>query len=210
MLRIKICGITNVDDAQASVGFGADAIGFVFYDKSPRAVSPGTAKNIIAALPPFVSAVGVFVDETIERIREIITFTGINIVQLHGSESPDFCAGLSGRFIKAIRVKDMDDLQMLQQYHDASAFLLDTYSPESYGGTGRAFNWDIAVEAKKFGRIILAGGLNPDNIEEAVRTVRPYAVDVSSGVEGPEKGKKDHGKLRLFIGRARNAAGLSR
>jgi phosphoribosylanthranilate isomerase len=205
MLHIKICGITNVDDARAAAEFGADALGFVFCDKSPRAVKPDRVKEIIASLPPFVSTVGVFVDEAIERIREIIKFTGINIVQLHGSESPDFCAGLSGRFIKAIRVKDMDDLQTLQQYKNASAFLLDTYSPEAYGGTGQAFNWDIAVEAKKFGRIILAGGLHPDNIEDAVRTVRPYAVDVSSGIEGPEKGKKDHEKLGRFIRRARYA-----
>lgn len=205
MLRMKICGITNVEDALVAVRFGTDALGFVFHHKSPRAVEPETAKSIISSIPPFVTTVGVFVDETLERIEEIADLTGINVIQFHGSESPEFCRQVSCKFIKAIRIRDITDLSVLEQFKEASAFLLDTYSPEALGGTGKTFNWEIAVEAKKYGNIILAGGLNPGNIEEAVRIVRPYAVDVSSGVEGPEKGRKDHEKLRLFIERARKA-----
>lgn len=208
MLRIKICGITNIEDAQEAVRFGADALGFVFSGKSPRTVNPETAREIIASLPPFVTTLGVFVDETLERIEEIAALTGIDVIQFHGSESPEFCRQVSCKFIKAIRVKDITDLKILEQYNDASAILLDTYSPETSGGTGKTFNWEIAVEAKKYGNIILAGGLNPENIEEAVKTVRPYAIDVSSGIEGHEKGKKDHQKLRLFIEGAMKAASV--
>ena len=205
MLRIKICGITNREDAFAAITCGADALGFVFYAKSPRSVTPETARSIISSLPPLVTTVGVFVDDDMETLENIISYAGLDIVQLHGVESPEY-VNLSRKTIKAIRVKDLADLEILNQYKSAAAFLLDTYSPESIGGTGHVFNWEIAVEAKKLGRIILAGGLNPDNIEEAVKLVQPYAIDVASGVEGDIKGKKDHNKLRLFIERARKAS----
>jgi phosphoribosylanthranilate isomerase len=202
MVRVKICGITNLDDALAAVDFGADAIGFVFHENSPRRISHEEARNIIRKLPPFLTTVGVFVDRPPEEIERIMSYTSLDIAQLHGHESPDDCM-LSGRVIKAIRVKELSDLDPLKKYR-VSAFLLDTYTTESFGGTGQIFNWDIAVDAKQFGKIILAGGLNPDNVEKAVKRVRPYAVDVSSGVE-EEKGRKDHKKLKLFIERAKGA-----
>ncbi len=205
MLKVKICGITNIEDAFAAIECGADAIGFVFYPKSPRSVTPEIAKSIISSLPPFVTTVGVFVDEDKGYLKKIVSHTGLDIVQLHGSESPEYC-NLNKKVIKAIRIKELADLELLNQYEAASAFLLDSYSPGAIGGTGHIFNWEIAVEAKKLGRIILAGGLNPDNIEEAVKLVQPYGVDVASGVEGGTKGKKDLEKLRLFIERVRKAA----
>ncbi|MEN8263647.1 MAG: phosphoribosylanthranilate isomerase [Nitrospirota bacterium] len=204
MVKVKICGITNLEDAFASVNYGADALGFVFYSKSPRAVSPETAKSIIASLPPFVTTVGVFADEENIKVQNIALFTGLNVIQFHGSESPKECA-LKKKFIKAIRIKDRTDLKHLTQYKKSSAFLLDTYSPSEIGGTGLVFNWDIAVEAKKYGKIILAGGLNPENIGEAIKLVQPYGVDVSSGVEGSEKGRKDHQKVKLFLESAQKA-----
>jgi phosphoribosylanthranilate isomerase len=205
MLRVKICGITNIEDALAAIACGADALGFIFYPESPRSVTPEVARAIISTLPPFISTVGVFVDKDIETLKTIVSETGLDVVQLHGSEPPEYC-NLDKKTIKAIRVKDISDLDLLNQYKAASAFLLDTYSPDTIGGTGHVFNWEIALEAKRLGRIILAGGLTPDNIEEAVKLVQPYGIDVASGVEGSEKGKKDHHKLRLFIEKARKAA----
>ncbi len=205
MLRVKICGITNVDDAYAAIEYGADAIGFVFYAKSPRAVTPDTAKPIISRLPPLISTIGVFVDEYMATIEQIVSFAGLDLIQLHGSEPPEYCIS-DKKILKAVRVKDIADIAPLKLYKTVSAFLLDTYSPHAHGGTGEIFNWEIAVEAKKSGRIILAGGLTPDNIEEAVSIVQPYGVDVSSGVEGSEKGLKDHKKLKLFIERAKKAS----
>ena len=204
MLKIKICGITNKADAHASVEYGADALGFVFYTKSPRSVDQERVKEIIVSLPPGITTVGVFVDEEQDRIKQIISYTGLDVIQLHGSESPEDCK-IHNKVFKAIRVKDLSDLDQLAKY-DVSAFLLDTYSPDEYGGTGKIFNWDIAVEAKKYGNIILAGGLNPDNIEAALKHVKPYGIDVSSGVEGSTKGIKDHSKLKLFIEGVRKAA----
>ena len=204
MVRIKICGITNTEDAIHAINFGADAIGFVFHKKSPRAVNTETVRAIIADIPPFISTVGVFVDESKSKIEKIVRDTGLDLVQLHGSEPPDAC-NMSKKVIKAIRVKELTDLEPLNRYQ-VSAFLLDTYSPHAIGGTGQIFNWDIAVEAKNFGRIILAGGLTPDNVEEAVQWVQPYGIDVSTGVEGDRKGRKDRNKLKLFIETARNAS----
>jgi phosphoribosylanthranilate isomerase len=204
MIRIKICGITNSEDAMAAADYGADALGFVFHQRSPRNISPETAKMIISELPPYVTAVGVFVDEKPVNIENIVRFSGLDIIQLHGSESPEMCS-MSKKVVKAVRVKDLTSLEPLKKYK-VSAFLLDTYSPRATGGTGRAFNWDIAVEAKKIGRIILAGGLTPENVEEAIRWVKPFAVDVSTGVEGSKKGKKDLKKLQHFIERARKAS----
>jgi len=203
-LKVKICGITNLEDALFATGCGADALGFIFYPKSPRSITPEKAAAIIAKLPPFITTVGVFVNEEQRRIREILEKTGLKALQLHGEEPPEAC-GIWTPVIKSFRVSDFVDLKLLEQYRNASAFLLDTFSKTEYGGTGRIFNWDIAVEAKALGRIILAGGLTPENIEEAVRRVRPYAVDVSSGVEA-EKGKKDFIKVKEFIGKARAAA----
>lgn len=201
-VKVKICGITNVDDAMAAVDFGADALGFVFYHGSPRYISPDDAAEIAGKLPPFIASVGVFVNEKTEEIEKIIASTGIDIIQLHGDETPDMCR-FSRRIIKAIRVKSLESLDTLVYYKDrVSAFVLDTFAPDIFGGTGLIFNWDIAEYAKQFGRVILAGGLNPDNISEAVRRVRPYGVDVSSGIE-LKKGEKDHNKLKLFIERAK-------
>jgi len=205
MTKIKICGLTNLDDANAAINFGADALGFVFFKESPRYVSPEKAAAIITKLPVFTTTVGVFANENREEILKIVSQTGISVIQLHGEEPPEACL-LTRKVIKGIRVKSLESLEPLKRYQGlASAFLLDTYAPHALGGTGQVFNWDIALEAKNFGRIILAGGLTPENISEAVRMVRPYAVDVSSGVE-LEKGIKDHQKMKLFIERARSAA----
>jgi len=202
MVKVKICGITNVDDALEASELGADALGFVFYRESPRYVSPDQAKEIIQRLPPFITTVGVFVDMPPIEVEEIMRHVSLDMTQLHGHESPDAYA-LGRKVIKAIRVKELIDLERLQHYR-VSAFLLDTYAQESFGGTGQIFNWDIALHAKQFGKIILAGGLNPGNVEKAVQWVKPYGVDVSSGVE-ERKGKKDRRKMELFIKRVKGA-----
>ncbi len=204
MVKVKICGITNIEDAIAAIDSGADALGFVFFKGSPRYVAPERVSDIIRKLPAFVSTVGVFVDEPVREIERIISTTCIDIIQLHGDETPESCHA-SRRAIKAIRIKSIDSLEPLKTFRDrVSAFLLDAYTPDSLGGTGVRFNWDIAVDAKLFGRIILAGGLTPDNIQAAIQHVNPYGVDVSSGVE-KEKGKKDRRKMKLFIERAKAA-----
>lgn len=202
MTRVKICGITNEEDAMQAVEAGADALGFVFFKESPRNVSHERARGIIEKVPAFVNTVGVFVNEPAWRVEEIMRLTGLDVAQLHGDESPEECSKFR-RVIKALRVEKMTDLEPMSKYR-VSAFLLDAYSKGEYGGTGRVFNWDIAVEASKYGNIVLAGGLGPDNVADAVRHVRPFAVDVSSGVE-LEKGIKDHEKVRQFIRRARHA-----
>ncbi|MFZ5907494.1 MAG: phosphoribosylanthranilate isomerase [Nitrospirota bacterium] len=203
-VRVKICGLTNFEDASAAVEAGADALGFVFSRKSPRAVSPQQAADIIRELPPFITTVGVFVNEKPGKIEEIIALTRLDVVQLHGSEPPEACS-FSRPAIKAIRVKSLESLDPLIHYRvSVTAFLLDTFSPGLLGGTGQIFNWDIATYAKQFGPIILAGGLTPGNIAEAVKHVRPYGVDVSSGVESG-KGKKDHQKIKSFIDQAKAA-----
>jgi phosphoribosylanthranilate isomerase len=201
MVKVKICGITNLGDALVAVEFGADALGFVFFKGSPRYIPPDDARQITLRLPPFITTVGVFVDENPEEVERIMKHAAIDMAQFHGHESPEACV-IDRRVIKAVRIKELTDLDALRHYR-VSAFLLDTYTPESFGGTGQIFNWEIAVDAKQFGKIVLAGGLNPDNIEKAIRRVRPYAVDVSSGVE-EEKGKKDHKKVKLFIERAKS------
>ncbi|MBF0557750.1 MAG: phosphoribosylanthranilate isomerase [Nitrospirae bacterium] len=207
MVRIKICGITNMEDALAAVDYGADALGFVFYPGSPRYILPEKAREITCCLPPFITTIGVFANEAQQKIIDVMKVAGIDVLQLHGDESPEMCAAWH-RVIRALRVKDFTDLRPLEEWSKVSAFLLDTFSPGHFGGTGQIFNWDIAVEAKRFGKIILSGGLNPDNIERAIARVAPYAVDVSSGIE-EKKGKKDLKKMRLFIERAKAAAGKS-
>lgn len=203
-VRVKICGITNPDDAKAAIDSGADAIGFVFFPESPRYVSSEDAAKIIKKLPSFITTVGVFVNEELNHVEKIIATTGIDVIQLHGEEPPEVCT-VSRRIIKALRIQTIKSLDPLMHYrHIVTAFLLDTYTPDMLGGTGRIFNWDVAVYAKQFGDIILAGGLTPENVADAVRHVRPYAVDVSSGVESG-KGKKDHKKMKLFIEKAKEA-----
>ena len=204
MGMIKICGITNLEDASAAIEYGANALGFIFHPESPRAVTPDTVKEIISSLPPFVVTVGVFVNRNKVEVCEITSNSGINVIQLHGSETPEEC-DTCRKVIKAIRVADISDLELISSYKRASAVLLDTYSKDMVGGTGQIFNWEIAVEAKKFSRIILAGGLTPENVREAVKTVRPYGIDVASGVEGAHAGRKDHNKLKSFIERAQKA-----
>jgi phosphoribosylanthranilate isomerase len=204
MIKIKICGITNLDDAMAAAEYGADALGFNFYKKSPRYIEPEKAAEIIYQLPPFVLPVGVFVNEHEKRVREIQSLTGIQVLQFHGDESPEFCERFESRVIKAFQVKDKESFHSLAHYK-VGAFLLDSYKDGLKGGTGVTFNWHLAVVAKSFGRIILAGGLNPDNVVEAAKLVQPYAVDVAGGVE-KEKGIKDHAKLKKFIVEVRRAS----
>jgi len=204
MLKIKICGITNLDDALAAADAGADALGFNFYKKSPRYIEPEKATEIIAQLPPFMMPVGVFVNEREDRIREIQHKTCIQAIQLHGDESPEFCQRFENRVIKAFQVKDKESLKVMAHYR-VGAFLLDSYHEGLRGGTGTTFDWHLAVVAKTFGKIILAGGLTPENVAEAVKLVQPYAVDVAGGVE-KEKGIKDHAKLKKFITEVRRAS----
>jgi phosphoribosylanthranilate isomerase len=203
--RVKICGITNLADAQVTAEAGAEALGFVFYEKSPRFVSMKTAAEISRALPPFIVRVGVFVNPSKELVFKAITECGLSLLQFHGDEPPEFCAQFDLMSMKAFRIRDAGSLNELPKYK-TDAWLLDAYSSDILGGTGGVFNWDLAVEAQKTGRLIfLAGGLTPENVAEAVRKVRPFGVDVSSGVES-SPGKKDHKKVRAFIQAAKTAA----
>ncbi len=206
MVTVKICGITNLEDALALCEYGADAIGFIFYRNSPRFIEPHKAGEIIKELPPFVTAVGVFVNEDISAVNKIAREAGLNVVQLHGNESTEFCEKITGRVIKSFKVKkgEAKTLYHEMEKYNVYAYLLDTYKEELEGGTGVVFDWDIAMEAGKLGRIILAGGLTPENVADAIKKVRPYAVDVSSGVE-ERPGKKDLKKVREFIRKAKGA-----
>jgi len=196
--RVKICGITSVADAQAAAEAGADMIGLMFYEKSPRHITLEQAAEISRALSPFVMRVGVFVDADEALVKQAIGRCGLGLLQFHGLETSEFCTQFGLMSMKALRVRDADSLRELENFQ-TEAFLLDAYSKNGLGGTGETFNWDLAVEAQKFGKpIFLAGGLTPDNVAEAVRQVRPFAVDVSSGVESAP-GKKDPAKVKAFI-----------
>lgn len=203
MTKVKICGITNLEDALFAAEAGADALGFNFYAKSPRFIVPDRAREIVLRLPPFVAKVGVFVNEELDRVKEIMAYCSLDCAQLHGDETPEQVAALAPRAIKAVRVRSAADIERLAQYQ-AIAYLLDTYHPTKHGGTGEAFDWELAVEARSHGPIILAGGLTPDNVADAIERVHPYAVDVSSGVEAAP-GIKDHQKVRRFIMAAKGA-----
>jgi len=203
-VTVKICGITNLEDGRAAAEAGADALGFVFCESSPRCISVPAAGQIIRKLPTFVVKVGVFVNPSEEIVLRAIGECGLNIVQFHGDEAPEFCLQFGVMSIKAFRVRDETSLVGLKKY-STDAWLLDAYVPDKLGGTGLTFNWELARQARDFGRpIFLAGGLTAENVAQAVRLVQPYAVDVSSGVEaGP--GRKDHVKVKAFIQAAKEA-----
>ena len=200
MIRVKICGITQADDALLACKLGADAIGFIFYEKSPRSVTIQQAASIASQLPQHVARVGVFVDKTPEEIRRHVETVGLTAMQFHGNYSRAALKRFSQEQVIAVaRVGESFCTQDLEKIHKAvSAILLDTHKKGLYGGTGETFDWQSAIEAKAYARIILAGGLNPENIRDAAETVEPYALDVSSGVEA-EPGRKDHAKLRRLF-----------
>jgi phosphoribosylanthranilate isomerase len=201
MVRVKICGITNLEDALAAIEAGADALGFVFAP-SPRQLTLSEAARIIDRLPPLIFKVGVFVDENLAEVQRIMAACPLHLAQLHGSEGPEYCQHIfPHRTIKAFQVRDDSVLETMPHYK-VSAYLLDAYHSELRGGGGHTFNWDIARRATELGPIILSGGLTPENVAGAVAQVRPYGVDVSTGVES-EPGKKDHARLREFICRAK-------
>ena len=202
--RVKICGITNLADALAAVAAGADALGFNFYEGSPRHVLLKTAAEISKQLSPFVMRAGVFVNPDEDIVTRAIAKCNLSLLQFHGDETPEFCAQFGLMSMKGFRIRDVESLKELPNY-PTDAYLLDAYSPEARGGTGEKFNWDLAVEAQKLGKpIFLAGGLTPENVADAVRKVRPFGVDVSSGVES-RPGKKDHAKVLAFIQAVRTA-----
>lgn len=203
-VKVKICGLTRVADAQAAAAAGADMIGLMFYEPSPRSVTLEQAAEIVRALSPWVVRVGVFVNPAAELVAEAVSRCGLNLLQFHGDEPPEFCTRFAVMSMKAFRIRDAGSLQALPRY-PTDAWLLDAYTPGQRGGTGERFDWDLAVEAKRSGKpIFLAGGLTPDNVADAVRRVQPFGVDVSSGVESAP-GIKDHDKVRRFIAAARAA-----
>jgi phosphoribosylanthranilate isomerase len=197
VVKVKICGITRRRDAEAAVEFGADALGFIFAVNSPRRVEIGKAREIIQSLPPFVVPVGVFVNASRDAINRTVDATGIRALQFHGDETPADVKGYDIPTYKAFHVAPGFDVWVLEEYK-TTAHLLDTFSADSFGGTGTTFDWTVAVKAKAFGRIILSGGLNPGNIAEAIKTVRPYAVDINSGVES-SPGIKDGERIRSLF-----------
>ena len=217
MVQVKICGIKKEEDAKWAVSLGADMLGFIFYKESPRYVSTQLARKIIKGLPPFVLPVGVFVNEQQDLIKKIVSSCGLKMVQLHGNETPEFCLNLRTmlsnfpevKIIKAFRVQNESILQ-LQSFREPTPatdfFLLDTYKEGTPGGTGETFDWEIALKAKEYGPIFLSGGLNPDNVIKAIEMVRPYAVDVATGIEsdGMAPGRKDYEKMKKFISRAKS------
>ena len=201
--RIKICGITSIDDARTAAELGADAIGLVFYTPSPRNVGLEQARAIVAAIPPFVTVVGLFVDPAPDQVESVLRGCSINVLQFHGNEAPDFCGSFGLPYIKAARVRaDSDLLQYLSPYHAAQGWLLDAYHDRLYGGSGESFDWKL-IPHHLARPVILSGGLTPDNVGAAVRQVRPWAVDVSSGVEAA-KGFKDAAKIAAFVTGVKN------
>ncbi|MBL8036763.1 MAG: phosphoribosylanthranilate isomerase [Nitrospira sp.] len=205
MVKIKICGITNVADAKVAVEAGADALGFVMYRKSPRFVEPAVVRAIVVGLPPFVLPVGVFVNEESDRVKALMDGCGLVLAQLHGDEPVSYCQDLGRPVMKALRLKDRGTfltLAELQGCANVRGFLIDAFSDQAYGGTGQTVDWTLAQEAARSTPIVLAGGLTPVNVAEAIARVRPYGVDVSSGVE-LSPGKKDHAKIKAFIDAAR-------
>jgi phosphoribosylanthranilate isomerase len=202
--KVKICGITNSADAQAAVAAGADALGFIFYEKSPRFVSLKTAAEISKQLPPFIMRVGVFVNAPEDLILRAISEVGLTMLQFHGDEPPEFCTQFGLMSMKAFRVRDAESLKEIPKYQ-TDAYLLDAFSSTTLGGTGKTFNWDLAIEAQKFGKpIFISGGLTPEKVADAIRQVQPFGVDVSSGVE-ISPGKKDAEKMKAFIAAVRKA-----
>jgi phosphoribosylanthranilate isomerase len=202
--QVKICGITSLADAQAAVEAGADALGFVFYNNSPRYMTIPAAAGIFKEAPLRIMRVGVFVNSPADFVFRAVAECGLSLLQFHGDETPGFCTQFGVMSMKAFRIRNAESLKDLPEY-STDAWLLDACSPGNHGGTGEKFNWDLAVEAQKYGRpIFLAGGLTPKNVADAVRRVQPFGVDVSSGVESAP-GKKDHQKIRDFIARVRNA-----
>jgi phosphoribosylanthranilate isomerase len=200
-VKVKICGITNAEDAAAAVQAGADALGFVLYEKSPRCIEPAAVRRISETLPPFITPVGVFVNEEVKIVRRLMDECGLALAQLHGDETAAYCSELDRPVLKAIRLKDRSAFLALAEFQGRGGvrgFLVDAFSEEAYGGTARMVDWQLAAEAAKAATILLAGGLTPDNVGEAIRAVHPYGVDVSSGVE-TSPGKKDHAKVRTFI-----------
>jgi phosphoribosylanthranilate isomerase len=196
--RVKICGITRPEDAQAAIKCGADALGMVFYAPSPRAVTLEQAIKIVSGLSPFVTVVGLFVNEERERISQILSEVRIDLLQFHGDETPEECTGYHRPYIKAIRMREGVDLKSeLKRYSHSEGLLLDTYRKGVPGGTGDSFDWDL-IPDDIAESIILAGGLGSENVAQAIKQVRPYAVDVSGGVE-QEKGIKDEQKIAAFM-----------
>ncbi|WP_092345453.1 phosphoribosylanthranilate isomerase [Desulfuromusa kysingii] len=201
MTRVKICGITNLEDALSAVAAGADALGFVFYPNSPRYISPEKAKDITSALPPFVTTVGLFVNASSATILQVMQTAGLGVVQLHGDETAEACVLAPYPVIKAVRVRGADSLAGVEKFK-VSALLLDAWSEKHYGGSGESFDWQLAKQLTGGSPLILAGGLTPANVAEAIRVVHPYAVDVSSGVE-KRPGYKDPDKVHKFIQQVR-------
>jgi phosphoribosylanthranilate isomerase len=205
VLKIKICGITSVEDAEVVVAAGADALGFVLYGKSPRVVEPSVVRRIVAGLPPFVLPVGVFVNEDAATVRALMDECGLALAQLHGDEPASYCHNLGRPALKALRLKDRGTFLALAEFQgraNVRGFVIDAFSEQSYGGTGQTVDWTLAAEAARSAPILLAGGLTPANVADAIRQVRPYGVDVSTGVE-ERPGKKDPAKVKAFIDAAR-------
>lgn len=202
MCRVKICGVTRLEDALVAVEWGADAIGFNFYPKSPRYLEPDVARAIGAELPTVIWKVGVFADEEADTVRALSQHVGLDFLQFHGNETPYYCEQFATPYWKAFRLKDEHTLELMKKYH-SDAYLVDAYQQGTFGGTGLVANWELAIHAKEFGRIVLAGGIGPDNVETALAKVQPWAVDVCSRIER-EPGIKDHEKMRELIEKVKN------
>lgn len=203
MFRVKICGITNESDALHAVACGADALGFVFYAGSPRCVESEQVRAVSAQIPDHVAKVGLFVNEAPDKVNQVAAASGIDLVQLHGDETPNICRQIALPVMKALRVRDAASLADWELY-PVELFLLDAWHPEKFGGTGESCDWSLAAELAAKTEIILAGGLTPDNVSEAVKIVNPHGVDVSSGVE-QSPGQKDPDKIAAFIKNARES-----
>lgn len=208
LLKVKICGITNLEDALAAVEAGADALGFVLYKASPRCVEVDVVRAIIKLLPPFVLPVGVFVNEDMKVVRDLLDSCGLALAQLHGDEPATYCEQLGRPVLKAIRLRNVASFLALAEYKGRAqvrGFVVDRFSESAYGGTGEVADWALAAQAARTAPVLLAGGLTPDNVGEAIQHVRPYGVDVSSGVE-VSPGKKDPAKVKAFIEAAKLAS----
>jgi phosphoribosylanthranilate isomerase len=204
LIQVKICGITNKEDALCAVRCGAGALGFIFYSPSPRNISPEDARKIVSALPADLAKVGVFVNESPAEVKRIVEYCGLDMIQLHGDETPAYCHEFpASQIIKAVELKNDDDLNHASRY-DVAAILVDSRSAGLYGGTGRKADWELAYRMGSKKPLILSGGLNEDNIEEALKVVAPSALDINSGAES-EPGKKDHVKLARIFDKIRHA-----